>query len=126
MRFDDLDRCRMRKSGKKRKRQQMAEAATNGFDELLQRNQRSCAGKEKLLAIIMEATLKLPEGDHCNQLPSWSDVVSLNGDKPVVHGLETCQQYRDAIQGLGLGWSPTHGSQRRLTRERTFCWIFSA
>jgi hypothetical protein len=54
----------------------------------------------------MEATLKLPEADHCHQLPSWSDVVSLYGDEPVVYGLETCQQYRETIQGLGLEPDP--------------------
>jgi hypothetical protein len=84
------------------------EGAHKEFAELVQRNlSRSCEGKERLLEIVMEASITLPRGDEgCDRVPSWSDVVALYGDEPVVYGLETCQQYRETIRELGLDPDP--------------------
>ena len=33
-----------------------------------------------------------------NQLPKWRDITSMYGDKPVIHGIETCEHYREMVK----------------------------
>lgn len=64
-----------------------------------------CKDKERLLNILLRAGV--PEFEpgrnitirhYCSVLPTWSQVVALYGDKPVVYGLETCHRYIDSLK----------------------------
>ena len=50
----------------------------------------------KIVEIFREAGVEL-NADEIRDLPSWKDIVKLVGDQPIVHGLETCQAFRDSI-----------------------------
>jgi len=51
---------------------------------------------EKIVKILHSASVEITK-DLSEQLPSWEDVVSLYGESPIVHGLETCEPYREAV-----------------------------
>mmetsp|Transcript_31974 Transcript_31974/g.54091 ORF Transcript_31974/g.54091 Transcript_31974/m.54091 type:complete len:524 (+) Transcript_31974:161-1732(+) len=51
---------------------------------------------EHIVKILTAANIKLDE-ELASQLPTWDDIVSMYGDKPIIHGLETCQTYRDTV-----------------------------
>jgi hypothetical protein len=59
----------------------------------------ACAGKEHLANILLAARLYVTEED-CWKLPTWQQVVDLYGPEPIIHGLETCQQYQSHIAQL--------------------------
>ena len=61
-----------------------------------------CRGKERLLSILVRASER-PASEvlydqSCDNLPKWSQVVSLYGDQPVIVGLDTCERYRSHLQ----------------------------
>lgn len=57
-----------------------------------------CQGKERLLEILLNAGKEKVSVEDCSMLPTWKEVTSLYGEKPIIHGLETCQRYRDGLQ----------------------------
>jgi hypothetical protein len=54
-------------------------------------------GREELLAILEDAGVTDIDPASIAKLPLWEDVKKLYGDGPVIHGLETCQRFRDTI-----------------------------
>jgi hypothetical protein len=56
--------------------------------------------KGPILAILEQAgidTLNDLDAETINALPTWSQIQQMIGDKPIIHGLETCQAFRDSI-----------------------------
>ena len=51
---------------------------------------------EHIVKILTAANIQLDE-ELASQLPTWDDIVSMYGDKPIIYGLETCQTYRDTV-----------------------------
>ena len=49
-----------------------------------------------IVKILTAANIQLDE-ELASQLPTWEDIVSMYGDKPIIHGVETCQAYRDTV-----------------------------
>ena len=58
-----------------------------------------CQGKERLLAILHSAGKHELTVADCDMLPTWQQVIDLYGDKPIIYGLDTCQTYRDKLNG---------------------------
>jgi hypothetical protein len=54
-------------------------------------------GREELLAILEDAGVEDIDAASIAKLPTWSQVVKLYGDKPVVYGLDTCERFRNTI-----------------------------
>jgi len=52
---------------------------------------------EHIVNILTAANIQL-DAELASQLPSWDDIVSMYGDKPIIHGLETCKTYRDTVE----------------------------
>jgi hypothetical protein len=52
---------------------------------------------EKLVNILHSAGVSIDK-ELADQLPTWADVVSLYGDKPIIYGLETCEPYRRMVK----------------------------
>ena len=52
---------------------------------------------EHIVKILTAANVEIDE-ELAEQLPTWNDIVSMYGDKPVIHGLETCEAYRDTVK----------------------------
>ena len=52
---------------------------------------------EHIVNILTAANIQL-DAELASQLPSWDDIVSMYGDKPLIHGLETCKTYRDTVE----------------------------
>ena len=52
---------------------------------------------EHIVNILTAANIQL-DAELASQLPSWDDIVSMYGEKPIVHGLETCKTYRDTVE----------------------------
>lgn len=52
---------------------------------------------EKMVKILHAAQVEIDK-DLAEQLPTWDQVVSLYGDKPIIHGLETCETYRKSVR----------------------------
>jgi hypothetical protein len=68
------------------------------IDDLLLRYPE-CLGKKKLLEIVytVGGAELLDNSSICLDLPTWDEVASLYGDKPIIHGLDSCQRYREHI-----------------------------
>ncbi|KAL7528163.1 hypothetical protein ACHAWF_002461 [Thalassiosira exigua] len=69
---------------RKKRKQELENEETYGVDE-------------HIVKILHAASVEIDE-ELAGQLPTWDDVVSLYGDKPIVRGLETCERYRDTVQ----------------------------
>jgi hypothetical protein len=54
-------------------------------------------GREELLAILEDAGVEDIDAASIAKLPTWSQVVKLYGEKPVVYGLDTCERFRNTI-----------------------------
>ena len=52
---------------------------------------------EQILKILAAANIKQLTSIDAKMLPTWEDITSMYGDKPVIHGLETCEQYRNMV-----------------------------
>lgn len=51
-----------------------------------------------IIRVLKSAKItSLPE-DVVRQLPSWEEIKSMYGDKPIIYGLETCQRYREMVK----------------------------
>ena len=61
---------------------------------------KACAGKERLLEILLAAQYENITAETCTQLPTWKEVSDLYGPSPVIYGLDTCGQYRSMIESL--------------------------
>ena len=61
----------------------------------LSRSSRHVEVKERPVYNKTTCTLS----DMCEQLPKWNQIQHNYGGEPVVIGMETCQKYRDSLQG---------------------------
>jgi hypothetical protein len=52
---------------------------------------------DHIVKILTAANVEIDE-ELADQLPTWDDIVSMYGDEPIIHGLETCQIYRDTVK----------------------------
>lgn len=52
---------------------------------------------EQILKILAAANIKQLTSIDAKMLPTWEDITSMYGDKPVIRGLETCEQYRNMV-----------------------------
>ena len=61
-------------------------------------------GKQRIIDLIERAGIDSSELDDqtIEDLPSWEEVVRLYGPKPIVYGLDRCQQFQDTTQKLGF------------------------
>lgn len=64
----------------------------NGKDE----NGNAYNSKEKLKAMLRNANIEITP-DIEAELPTWGDVASLYGSKPIIHGLETCSTFQTTV-----------------------------
>ena len=69
-------------------------------------NNKECAGKERLLEILLLAGVEQLTLKDCRDLPYWTEVTSLYGDEPIVYGLESCATYRETLQWDGFSLDP--------------------
>ena len=53
---------------------------------------------EHILQVLNTAKIASVSEDIAKQLPSWEDITSMYGDKPVIHGLDTCEHYRNMVK----------------------------
>eukprot|EP00574_Skeletonema_japonicum_P008136 CAMPEP_0201731634 /NCGR_PEP_ID=MMETSP0593-20130828/26341_1 /ASSEMBLY_ACC=CAM_ASM_000672 /TAXON_ID=267983 /ORGANISM="Skeletonema japonicum, Strain CCMP2506" /LENGTH=508 /DNA_ID=CAMNT_0048224441 /DNA_START=147 /DNA_END=1673 /DNA_ORIENTATION=- len=60
------------------------------------KNEHTFGVDEHIVNILTAANIQL-DAELASQLPSWYDIVSMYGDKPIIHGLETCKTYRDTV-----------------------------
>mmetsp|Transcript_27462 Transcript_27462/g.57309 ORF Transcript_27462/g.57309 Transcript_27462/m.57309 type:complete len:521 (-) Transcript_27462:51-1613(-) len=60
-------------------------------------NEETYGTDEHIVKILHSANVEIDQ-ELAEQLPTWDDVVSLYGDKPIIHGLETCEPYRQAVK----------------------------
>jgi hypothetical protein len=54
--------------------------------------------KARILELIREAGVHIDierDADIIRELPTWKQVTDLYGEKPVIHGLDTCQKFQD-------------------------------
>jgi hypothetical protein len=54
--------------------------------------------KARILELIREAGVNIDlerDADIVRELPTWKQVTDLYGEKPVIHGLDTCQKFQD-------------------------------
>jgi hypothetical protein len=68
---------------------------------------RACPNKRRLLDVLLSAQNGVfREGDQvrCHDLPTWEAVTAQYRSEPVIHGLETCDQYRQLIDERN--WPP--------------------
>ena len=59
-------------------------------------NEETYGVDENIVKILHSASVEIDK-ELAEQLPTWDDVVSLYGDRPIIHGLETCEPYRQAV-----------------------------
>ena len=54
---------------------------------------------EQILRILAAAKITSIDEETTKQLPTWEDnITSMYGDKPAIHGLETCEHYRRMVK----------------------------
>lgn len=56
-------------------------------------------GREKLVKMLLEMYIDVTQIDDSiwEQVPIWDDIVKVHGRAPVIHGLETCADFREAV-----------------------------
>ncbi|KAL3775433.1 hypothetical protein ACHAW5_007157 [Stephanodiscus triporus] len=52
---------------------------------------------KNIVNILHSASVEIDK-ELAEQLPTWDNVVSMYGDKPIIKGLETCEPYRNAVK----------------------------
>ena len=52
---------------------------------------------EEIASILRMARVEIDD-ETASLLPQWKDVVAQYGDKPIIHGLDTCETYRQNVQ----------------------------
>jgi len=60
-------------------------------------NEETYGVDEHIVSILHAASVEIDK-ELAEQLPTWDDVVSLYGEKPIISGLETCEPYRQAVK----------------------------
>ena len=60
------------------------------------KNTETFGVNDHIVKILTAANIQLDE-ELAKQLPSWDDIVSMYGEHPIIHGLDTCQTYRDTV-----------------------------
>jgi len=76
--------------------------------------------KQRILDLIERAGIDSSELDDqtIEDLPSWEEVVRLYGPKPIIYGLDRCQQFQDKTKKLGfIGTAGTFNSGTNLMSE---------
>jgi hypothetical protein len=60
--------------------------------------------KDPILALLRRGGIDPSQLDAetMEALPSWDEVVTLYGPKPIIHGLDECQSFQDATQKVGF------------------------
>ena len=58
----------------------------------------SYPGVDEEIARILRSARAEIDAETAAQLPKWADVVSQYGDKPIIHGLENCERYRQQVK----------------------------
>jgi hypothetical protein len=53
----------------------------------------------KIINVFREAGVELDDFE-LHDLPKWDEIVDLVGDAPIVHGLETCEAFRQSIPAV--------------------------
>lgn len=59
--------------------------------------EEALVGREELVAILNDAGVTEIDVETLSLLPKWETVVKLYGDKPVIYGLDTCEDFRQRI-----------------------------
>lgn len=59
---------------------------------------RSDNNKRNILEILNAANITSINEENAKLLPTWEDIASMYGDKPIIHGLETCEHYRNMVK----------------------------
>jgi len=56
-------------------------------------------GREKLVKMLLEMWIDVTQIDDSiwEQVPIWEDIVKVHGRAPVIHGLDTCADFREAV-----------------------------
>jgi hypothetical protein len=60
------------------------------------KNTETFGVNDHIVKILTAANIQLDE-ELAKQLPSWDDIVSMYGEHPIIHGLDTCQTYRETV-----------------------------
>lgn len=58
---------------------------------------KNTSTNEHILQILNASKITITE-EMAKQLPTWEDITSMYGDKSVIHGLETCEHYRNTVK----------------------------
>lgn len=58
----------------------------------------SYPGVDEEIARVLRTARADIDSETAAKLPKWADVVSQYGDKPIIHGLENCERYRQAVK----------------------------
>mmetsp|Transcript_22277 Transcript_22277/g.52965 ORF Transcript_22277/g.52965 Transcript_22277/m.52965 type:complete len:452 (+) Transcript_22277:205-1560(+) len=82
-------------------------APTDEQDELIQvakhRGLQRVDDKGPILEILTQAGMKIEDESDLDQetldrLPTWTQVQNMYGSKPIIHGLEKCEDFRNAVE----------------------------
>jgi hypothetical protein len=55
------------------------------------------ADKERVVAVLKEAGITVKDAKAIEQLPTWTQVTDLYGDRPIIAGLERCADFRAKV-----------------------------
>jgi len=78
--------------------------SSSGFNEQISSGNKQIESSnpqntsEQILRILAAAKITNINDEYAKKLPTWEDITSMYGDKPVIHGLETCDQYRKMVK----------------------------
>eukprot|EP00578_Thalassiosira_sp_NH16_P005952 CAMPEP_0181135836 /NCGR_PEP_ID=MMETSP1071-20121207/32866_1 /TAXON_ID=35127 /ORGANISM="Thalassiosira sp., Strain NH16" /LENGTH=521 /DNA_ID=CAMNT_0023222513 /DNA_START=40 /DNA_END=1605 /DNA_ORIENTATION=- len=64
---------------------------------LVQKDQQYRGIDERISKILISANAEVDE-ETLSKLPTWDDVISQYGEKPIIYGLETCEAYRQSVK----------------------------
>lgn len=83
--------------GARRHRASLAEAAPIPKKTRAELDSEETYGADAHIVKILHAARVEIDEELAGQLPTWDDVVSLYGATPIIHGLDTCASYREAV-----------------------------
>lgn len=70
--------------------------------QLVQEQPELYQGREHLLGMLLEMNMNVTTVDPTTwkQVPVWSDIQRVHGDRPIVYGLDTCRAFRDKVPAV--------------------------
>jgi len=74
----------------------VSELPSTKYHEKYQKNQMINQGR------VPQRPIPALHPQNCRELPTWEQVVQMYGPRPIVYGLETCQDYRAMLQAKGV------------------------